>query len=51
MTNSHRGVYAAPLMPMRADLSADHQTLRIAEACWMPRCQGLMPLGSTGEAH
>ena len=52
MTNSHRGVYAAPLMPMRDDLSAAHDKY-VAHCRSMldAGCQGLMPLGSTGEAH
>lgn len=47
-----RGVYAAPQMPMTADLAADIP--RYLDHCrWLlaQGCDGLMPLGSTGEAH
>jgi 4-hydroxy-tetrahydrodipicolinate synthase len=52
MPLEHRGVYAAPLMPLRDDLSADLPKYiahcgNLLEA----GCQGLMPIGSTGEGH
>lgn len=52
MAEPHRGVYAAPLMPMREDLSADLEKY-IAHCARLlaAGCDGLMPLGSTGEAH
>lgn len=47
-----RGVFVAPLMPGRADGSADLPKW-IAHCRWLMNhgCNGLMPLGSTGEAH
>ena len=47
-----RGIYAAPLLPMHDDLSADLE-LYIAHCKSLldAGCQGLMPIGSTGEAH
>lgn len=47
-----RGVYGAPLMPVDADLNPDIP--RYLEHCrWLlaQGCDGLMPLGSTGESH
>lgn len=47
-----RGVYAAPLMPLDAEMSTDLP--RYVDHCrWLlaQGCDGLMPLGSTGEAH
>ncbi|MEQ9638383.1 MAG: dihydrodipicolinate synthase family protein [Alphaproteobacteria bacterium] len=46
------GIFAAPMTPMRADLSVDlpryvAHCRRLLDA----GCHGLMPLGSTGEAH
>ena len=46
------GVYGAPLMPVDADLNPDIP--RYLEHCrWLMAegCDGLMPLGSTGESH
>ena len=52
MTGPFRGVFAAPVAPMRADLTLDTEKY-ISHCQWMldAGCQGLMPLGSTGEAH
>lgn len=47
-----RGVYGAPLMPVDADLNPDIP--RYLDHCrWLlaEGCDGLMPLGSTGESH
>lgn len=47
-----RGIYAAPLMPLREDLSADlPKYIAHCRALLDAGCQGLMPIGSTGEAH
>lgn len=52
MANEHRGIYAAPLMPMREDLSADlSKYITHCRDLLDAGCQGLMPIGSTGEAH
>lgn len=52
MADNHRGVYAAPLMPMRDDLSADlDKYIAHCRNLLDAGCHGLMPLGSTGEAH
>ena len=52
MPEPHRGVYAAPLAPMRDDLGIDIEKY-IAHCAHLltEGCKGLMPLGSTGEAH
>ncbi len=50
--NKLRGVFAAPLTPMMANLGPDFG--RYLDHCrWLIEqgCDGLMPLGSTGEAH
>lgn len=52
MSIEQRGIYAAPLMPMREDLSADLQKyVAHCRALLDAGCQGLMPIGSTGEGH
>ncbi|MEC7301480.1 MAG: dihydrodipicolinate synthase family protein, partial [Pseudomonadota bacterium] len=52
MSNSHGGVYAAPLMPMRDELNADHDKyVAHCQSMLDAGCQGLMPLGSKGEAQ
>lgn len=52
MPIDHRGVYAAPLMPLREDLSADlPKYIAHCRSLLDAGCQGLMPIGSTGEAH
>ncbi len=52
MVKIHRGVYAAPLMPMHDDLSSDlGKYIAHCRSLLEAGCQGLMPLGSTGEAH
>ncbi len=52
MPTEHRGIYAAPLMPMREDLSADlPKYILHCRTLLEADCQGLMPIGSTGEAH
>ena len=52
MAGPFRGVYAAPLTPMRDDLSVDlSKYLAHCRALLDSGCDGLMPLGSTGEAH
>ena len=52
MTATHRGVYAAPLMPMRPDLSPDiGKYIDHCADLLAAGCHGLMPLGSTGAAH
>lgn len=52
MTGPFRGVFAAPLAPMRADLALDvEKYVGHCQAMLDAGCQGLMPLGSTGEAH
>lgn len=47
-----RGVYGAPLMPVDADLNPDLPRY-LAHCRWLlaQGCDGLMPLGSTGESH
>ena len=48
----HSGVYAAPLTPMQDDLTVDlDKYVAHCAALLDAGCQGLMPLGSTGEAH
>ena len=48
----HAGVYAAPLTPLKEDLSPDSpRYLAHCRRLLDAGCQGLMPLGSTGEAH
>ncbi len=53
---SHRaryaGVYVAPLTPTDADCQPDHRRY-LAHCKWLlaQGCDGLMPLGSTGEGH
>ena len=52
MAVSHRGVYAAPVTPFRPDLTVDLD--RYVDHCrslLAAGCNGLMPIGSTGEAH
>ena len=52
MAIEQRGIYAAPLMPLREDLSADlPKYIAHCHALLEAGCQGLMPIGSTGEAH
>lgn len=52
MPTEHRGIYAAPLMPMRDDLSADLPKYTAhCRSLLEAGCQGLMPIGSTGEGH
>ena len=52
MSSSFRGVFAAPLTPMRDDLTVDHaEYVAHCRALLDAGCDGLMPLGSTGEAH
>jgi len=52
MSIVQRGIYAAPLMPMRDDLSADLQKyIAHCRTLMDSGCQGLMPIGSTGEGH
>lgn len=52
MTGPFRGVFAAPLAPLRADLSLDvEKYIGHCQGMLDAGCQGLMPLGSTGEAH
>lgn len=52
MSIEQRGIYAAPLMPMRDDLSADlEKYIAHCKSLLDAGCQGLMPIGSTGEAH
>ncbi|NKB57290.1 MAG: hypothetical protein GKS00_13265 [Alphaproteobacteria bacterium] len=52
MSIDHRGVYAAPLMPLRDDLSADlSKYVGHCRSLLEAGCQGLMPIGSTGEGH
>jgi len=52
MSGPLRGVFAAPLAPMRADLSVDHAVyVDHCRALLAAGCDGLMPIGSTGEAH
>ena len=48
----HAGVYAAPLTPLKDDLSPDFpRYLAHCRRLLDAGCHGLMPLGSTGEAH
>lgn len=50
--DQYRGMFAAPLMPMRADLSADlDKYVAHCRDLLAVGCDGLMPIGSTGEAH
>lgn len=52
MPTEHRGVYAAPLMPLHDDLTPDlTKYINHCRALLDAGCQGLMPIGSTGEAH
>ena len=52
MPIEQRGIYAAPLMPMREGLSADlPKYVAHCRALLDAGCQGLMPIGSTGEGH
>ena len=52
MSIEHRGIYATPLMPMHDDLGADLQKyVGHCRSLLEAGCQGLMPVGSTGEAH
>lgn len=52
MSSEQRGVFAAPLMPLHDDLSAD--LAKYVGHCRQlldAGCQGLMPIGTTGEGH
>ena len=49
---THAGVYPAPLTPMNTDLSPDiPRYLDHCQRLLDAGCHGLMPLGTTGEAH
>jgi 4-hydroxy-tetrahydrodipicolinate synthase len=52
MTDLPRGVFAASLTPMNADLSPDHGRI-VAHSQWLLAngCDGVAPLGTTGEAN
>ncbi|MCK7583236.1 MAG: dihydrodipicolinate synthase family protein [Chromatiales bacterium] len=45
------GVFAAALTPMRADLAVDHGTRRALRWLLANGCDGVAPLGTTGEAN
>ena len=52
MSLEQRGVFAAPLTPMRDDLSADlPKFIAHCRNLLEAGCQGLMPIGTTGEGH
>ncbi len=52
MPIEQKGIYAAPLMPMRDDLTADlPKYVGHCGGLLESGCQGLMPIGSTGEGH
>lgn len=52
MVYKHSGVYAAPVMPMLRDLTPDiPRYLSYCRRLFDAGCHGLMPLGTSGEAH